>query len=87
MPKTPSIVLLLLAAPILAAPARAQVDMNAAQAACQGDVLRLCPAYILDRSAIIACMHQNRASLSPRCGAIFDKGTHAQAPQPSTTVE
>lgn len=87
MRKTPFIALLVLVAPILTRPAVAQVDMNEAQAACQGDVLRLCPAYILDRSAIIACMHRQRASLSPACGAIFDKGTRAQAGRPATAVQ
>ena len=58
--------------------AYAQPAMTEATLACQGDVMRLCADSVPDRTAIIACMHRQRTSLSARCGAVFDSGTGAQ---------
>jgi len=40
---------------------------------CTPDVMRLCSAEIPDRARIIACMHRQRASLSPECRSVFGK--------------
>ena len=42
------------------------------RAACEGDAMRLCGQYS-DVEQIKACMHRNRAYLSPRCRAIMTR--------------
>jgi hypothetical protein len=40
---------------------------------CTPDAFRLCSAEIPDRARVIACMHRQRANLSPECRAVFGK--------------
>jgi hypothetical protein len=47
--------------------AEARFSMAAARAACTGDAMRLCSAYIPSRSRIAACLRRNAGSLSPGC--------------------
>lgn len=47
-------------------------DIDAKQrAACTPDVQRLCNRYVPDVPAIVACLTQQRASLSPACADVF----------------
>ncbi len=47
-------------------------DVDAKQrAACTPDVQRLCNQYIPDVPAIVACLKQQQASLSPACADVF----------------
>ncbi len=41
---------------------------------CYDDVQKLCAADIPDETKITACMKLKRASLSPACGKVFDRG-------------
>ena len=50
-----------------------------AQRLCTGDVMRLCSSEIPDRGRIIACMQRQRASLSPGCRSVFNKGSARSA--------
>ncbi len=58
--------------PALAQDDRFVNDVDAKQrAACTPDVQRLCNQYIPDVPAIVACLKQQQASLSPACADVF----------------
>jgi hypothetical protein len=40
---------------------------------CTPDAFRLCSSEIPDRERVIACMHRQRANLSPECRSVFGK--------------
>jgi len=64
--------LLVCAAPALAQDDRFVNDVDAKQrAACTPDVQRLCNNFIPDVPAIVACLKQHQASLSPACADVF----------------
>ena len=44
-----------------------------AQQMCTGDAFRLCGSEIPNISKVAACMHQQRAKLSPGCRAVMDR--------------
>lgn len=72
-PATTLTMLLGLIAALAASPASAQ-GTAAQQAACQGDAMRLCGAYIPDVARISACMSRQVANLSAACRAQFHGG-------------
>ncbi len=55
---------------LMAAPAMSQTRAQE-QAACQDDVLRLCPNQIPDEVAIRNCLARQKGSLSPACRGQF----------------
>jgi hypothetical protein len=61
---------------VVAAPAFAQSGPaeDEQRAACTGDALRLCAAYIPDRDKITDCMASRHDQLSAQCRAVFDAG-------------
>jgi hypothetical protein len=44
-----------------------------AQQMCSGDAMRLCSSEIPDIPRITACMHRNKAQVSPGCRAVMDR--------------
>ncbi len=42
------------------------------QAACIGDVFRLCGSYIPNVSNIVACLKEQKPNLSPACRVVFE---------------
>jgi hypothetical protein len=60
---------------LLLAPAAASAQGTPEQrAACEGDAMRLCGAFVPDVDRITACMIQKRSFLTPRCAVYFRKG-------------
>jgi len=55
----------------------------AEQEACTDDVSRLCAQFIPDEQRIVACLNQNRRSLSPACRAVFSRGPQAGKQRPT----
>ncbi len=51
---------------------------EAQQAQCMPDVFRLCPAYIPDEEAILACLQRRAARLSAQCREVIDPGKRAE---------
>ena len=49
------------------------------RAACEGDAMRLCSAYVKDINQIKACMSRNRRNLSASCRAVFEGGSKRRA--------
>lgn len=47
---------------------------NAEKAACTGDAERLCFSSYPDERKLLACFHENIASLSPQCATVFKAG-------------
>jgi hypothetical protein len=43
------------------------------RSACMGDTLRLCASEIPNTTRIINCLQRQKAQVSPRCRAFFDK--------------
>ncbi len=60
------------------APAAAQGTPQQ-RAACEGDAMRLCSAYVPDVGRVSACMSRNRRNLSAGCRAVFDGGGKRRA--------
>jgi hypothetical protein len=50
------------------------------QQACTGDAFRLCSAEIPSVDRVRACLHRNKAQLSPGCRGFISPGAHR--PQP-----
>ena len=65
---------LVLAAALASSPAAAQGTPQQ-RAACENEARWICSNYIPDVDAITACMVRNRHLLSPRCRAMFGRGT------------
>ncbi len=49
------------------------------RAACEDEARWLCSNYIPDAEAVKGCMLRNLDQLSPRCRAMFDRGSKARA--------
>ena len=66
-------------APVIS-PALAQSgpSEDAQQAACMGDAMRLCAAYIPNRNRIKDCMAAQVDQLTPSCRAVFDASMRAE---------
>ena len=47
--------------------------------ACMGDAMRLCAAYVPNRTKIRDCLGSQHDQLSPQCRAVFDAGVKAEA--------
>ena len=47
---------------------------NAEKVACTADAMRLCSGVYPDEDGLIACMRQNRSSLTTLCRVAFDAG-------------
>jgi hypothetical protein len=62
-----------LLAALASSPASAQ-GTPAQQAACQGDAVRLCGAFIPDAGRVRSCMVRQISALSPACRAQFGGG-------------
>jgi hypothetical protein len=65
---------LLLAALATASAQESYRGSAAEQEACTDDVFRLCNQFVPDEQRIIACLIQNRRSLSPACQGVFSRG-------------
>ena len=48
--------------------------------ACTGDAFRLCSAEIPNVDRVRACLHRNKAQLSPGCRGFISPGAHRPAP-------
>ena len=48
--------------------------------ACTGDAFRLCSAEIPSVDRVRACLHRNKAQLSPGCRRFISPGAHRPAP-------
>jgi hypothetical protein len=72
---------LLLAAQSTAGAQESYRGTQAEQQACTDDVFRLCNQFVPDEQRIIACLAQNRPSLSPACRAVFSRGPEGR-PRP-----
>jgi hypothetical protein len=53
------------------------------QQACTDDVFRLCNQFIPDEQRIVACLMQNRRSLSSACHTVFSRGPDAGRQRPT----
>lgn len=51
---------------------------EAQQARCMPDVFRLCPTYIPDEDAILACLQRKAVRLSGPCREVIDPGKRAE---------
>lgn len=49
-----------------------------AQQMCSGDAMRLCGHEIPNIQRITACMHKQRANVSPGCRAVMDRDNRAR---------
>jgi hypothetical protein len=76
-PRVPLLVVaataLLLAAQPIASAQESFRGTQADQQACTDDVFRLCNQFVPDEQRIIACLAQNRPSLSPGCKTVFSR--------------
>ena len=63
------------AATALSASARALAFSSDAQQMCTGDAMRLCGHEVPNVQRITACMHKQRAQVSPGCRAVMDRDT------------
>ena len=64
---------MLLAAQSIAGAQESYRGTQAEQQACTDDVFRLCNQFVPDEQRIIACLAQNRRSLSLACQAVFSR--------------
>jgi hypothetical protein len=48
--------------------------------ACTGDAFRLCSAEIPNVDRVRACLHRNKAQLSPGCRGFISPGAHQPVP-------
>ena len=53
-------------------PTAAEAYTPEGQQACTGDAFRLCSAEIPNVDRVRACLHRNKAQLSPGCGSLWD---------------
>jgi hypothetical protein len=72
------LVLALLTATITPALAQSAPSEAVQRQACMGDALRLCSAYVPDRTQIRDCMAARRDQLSPSCRAVFDASAETE---------
>ena len=65
-------------AAIAVASGPATVFASDAQQMCSGDAMRLCGHEIPNIQRITACMHKQRANVSPGCRAVMDRDNGAR---------
>ena len=65
---------------VLVWPAAGHAYTPEGRQACTGDAFRLCSAEIPDVDRVRACLHRNKAQLSPGCRRFISPGAHRPAP-------
>jgi hypothetical protein len=65
---------------VLVLPTTAEAYTPEGQQACTGDAFRLCSAEIPNVDRVRACLHRNKAQLSPGCRRFISPGAHRPAP-------
>jgi hypothetical protein len=69
----------------LVLPMAAEAYTPEGRQACTGDAFRLCSAEIPNADSVRACLHRNKAQLSPGCRGFISPG--ARRPPPSGRLE
>jgi hypothetical protein len=72
--------LMLAALAVLVLPTAAEAYTPEGRQACTGDAFRLCIAEIPNVDRVRACLHRNKAQLSPGCRGFISPGAHRPAP-------
>ena len=72
--------LMLAALAVLVLPSAAEAYTPEGRQACTGDAFRLCIAEIPNVDRVRACLHRNKAQLSPGCRGFISPGAHRPAP-------
>ena len=72
--------LLATALAVLVLPTAAEAYTPEGQQACTGDAFRLCSAEIPNVDRVRACLHRNKAQLSPGCRGFISPGAHRPRP-------
>jgi hypothetical protein len=70
----------LMLAALAVLPSAAEAYMPEGRQACTGDAFRLCIAEIPNVDRVRACLHRNKAQLSPGCREFISPGAHRAAP-------
>ena len=65
---------------VLVLPSAAEAYTPEGRQACTGDAFRLCSAEIPNVDRVRACLHRNKAQLSPGCRRFISPGAHRPAP-------
>jgi hypothetical protein len=65
---------------VLVLPTAAEAYTPEGQQACTGDAFRLCIAEIPNVDRVRACLHRNKAQLSPGCRGFISPGAHRPPP-------
>ena len=65
---------------VLVLPMAAEAYTPEGRQACTGDAFRLCSAEIPSVDRVRACLHRNKAQLSPGCRGFISPGAHRPAP-------
>jgi hypothetical protein len=61
---------------VLVLPTEAEAYTPEGRQACTGDAFRLCSAEIPNVDRVRACLHRNKAQLSPGCRGFISPGAH-----------
>src|SRR5258707_845471 len=65
---------------VLVLPTEAEAYTPEGRKACTGDAFRLCSAEIPNVDRVRACLHRNKAQLSPGCRGFISPGAHRPPP-------
>jgi len=65
---------------VLVLPTEAEAYTPEGRQACTGDAFRLCSAEIPNVDRVRACLHRNKAQLSPGCRGFISPGAHRPPP-------
>jgi hypothetical protein len=65
---------------VLVLPMAAEAYTPEGRQACTGDAFRLCSAEIPNVDRVRACLHRNKAQLSPGCRGFISPGAHQPVP-------
>jgi hypothetical protein len=65
---------------VLVLPTAAEAYTPEGQQACTGDAFRLCSAEMPSVDRVRACLHRNKAELSPGCRGFISPAAHRPAP-------
>ena len=65
---------------VLVLPTEAEAYTPEGRQACTGDAFRLCSAEIPSVDRVRACLHRNKAQLSPGCRGFISPGAHRPPP-------
>ena len=65
---------------VLVLPTAAEAYTPEGRQACTGDAFRLCSAEIPSVDRVRACLHRNKAQLSPGCRGFISPGAHRPTP-------